>query len=80
MSHIAKPESATQARVLRLFEDELGYKYLGDWSERPGNSNIETDLLTAYLSEAGYTPAQDQRGAVPVEQRSQPPRPHAVWQ
>ena len=45
MNHIAKPESATQARVLRLFEDELGYKYLGDWSERAGNSNIETDLL-----------------------------------
>ena len=58
MNHIAKPESATQARVLRLFEDELGYEYLGDWSERPGNSNIETDLLTAYLSKAGYTPAQ----------------------
>jgi len=55
---IAKPESATQARVLKLFEDELGYEYLGDWSERPGNSNIETGLLTAYLSEAGYTPAQ----------------------
>lgn len=55
---IAKPESATQARVLRLFEDELGYEYLGDWSERPGNSSIETGLLTAYLNEAGYTPAQ----------------------
>ncbi|MDN5536941.1 type I restriction endonuclease subunit R [Comamonas sp.] len=58
MNHIAKPESATQARVLQLFENDLGYDYLGDWSDRPGNSNIETDLLTAYLSEAGYTPAQ----------------------
>lgn len=58
MNHIAKPESATQARVLRLFEDDLGYDYLGDWSERPGNSNIETDLLTAYLSQGGYSPAQ----------------------
>ena len=58
MNHIAKPESATKARVLQLFENDLGYDYLGDWSDRPGNSNIETDLLTAYLSEAGYTPAQ----------------------
>lgn len=55
---IAKPESATQARVLQLFQQDLGYDYLGDWSDRPGNNNIETDLLTAYLSEAGYTPAQ----------------------
>lgn len=55
---IAKPESATQARVLQLFQNDLGYDYLGDWSDRPGNSNIETGLLTAYLSEAGYTPAQ----------------------
>ncbi len=58
MNHIAKPESATQARVLQLFQNDLGYDYLGDWSERPGNSNIETDLLTAYLRAAGYTPAQ----------------------
>ena len=58
MNHIAKPESATQARVLQLFQNDLGYEYLGDWSERPGNSNIETDVLTAYLSEAGYGPAQ----------------------
>ena len=58
MNHIAKPESATQARVLQLFQNDLGYDYLGDWSKRPGNSNIETDLLTAYLRAAGYTPAQ----------------------
>ena len=55
---IAKPESATQARVLQLFQNDLGYAYLGDWSDRPGNSNIETGLLTAYLSKAGYSPAQ----------------------
>ena len=30
-----------------LFRDELGYRYLGDWTDRDGNSNIEEGLLTA---------------------------------
>jgi type I site-specific restriction-modification system R (restriction) subunit len=58
MSAIGKPERATQNRVIALFRDELSYRYLGDWSDRDGNSNIEEDLLTAYLSRNGYTPAQ----------------------
>ena len=58
MSAIGQPERATQNRVIALFRDELGYRYLGDWTDRDGNSNIEEGLLTAYLTEAGYTPAQ----------------------
>jgi type I restriction enzyme R subunit len=58
MSGIGKPERATQARVIELFRDELGYRFLGDWSDRDGNSNIEEDLLTASLSRRGYSPAQ----------------------
>jgi type I restriction enzyme R subunit len=55
---IGQPERATQNRVVALFRDELGYRYLGDWSDRPNNSNIEDHLLTAHLSKSGYTPAQ----------------------
>jgi type I restriction enzyme, R subunit len=58
MSGIGKPERAAQNRVIDLFRDELGYRYLGDWSERDGNSNIEEGLLSAYLTRSGYTQAQ----------------------
>jgi len=56
--NIGKPERATQKRVIALFRDELKYRYLGDWTDREGNSNIEERLLTAYLRKSGYTPAQ----------------------
>jgi len=58
VSDIGKPERATQRRVIELFRDELGYRFLGDWSDRDGNSNIEEDLLTASLARRGYSPAQ----------------------
>ena len=47
MSAIGQPERATQNRVLALFRHELGYRYLGDWTDRDGNSNVEERLLTA---------------------------------
>ena len=58
MSDIGKPERATQNRIIALFRDELGYRYLGDWADRDGNSNIEEGLLTTYLTRNGYSPAQ----------------------
>jgi type I restriction enzyme R subunit len=58
MIGIGKPERATQDRVIALFRDELGYRYLGDFSDRPGNSNIELDLLEAFLARSGYAPEQ----------------------
>jgi type I restriction enzyme R subunit len=58
MNGVGKPERETQNRILRLFRDELGYRYLGDWTDRDGNSNIEEKLLGAYLTRAGYTPKQ----------------------
>jgi type I restriction enzyme R subunit len=58
MSDVGKPERATQNRVIALFRDELKYRYLGDWTDRDGNSNIEEGLLSAQLTKNGYTPAQ----------------------
>ncbi|MBU1699378.1 MAG: restriction endonuclease subunit R, partial [Candidatus Eisenbacteria bacterium] len=58
MSTVGQPERATQNRVISLFRDELGYRYLGDWTDRDGNSNIEEELLTAWLTKSGYKPAQ----------------------
>jgi type I restriction enzyme R subunit len=58
MNEIGKPEHATQERVIKLFVDELGYRYLGDWTDRDGNSNVEAGILSAWLAGRGYTPAQ----------------------
>src|SRR5437899_2276327 len=58
MSTVGQPERATQDRVVALFRDELKYRYLGDWSDRPGNSNIEESILSPWLAKCGYTPAQ----------------------
>ena len=45
MSGVGQPERVTRNRVIALFHDELGYRYLGDWTDREGNSNIEEGLL-----------------------------------
>ena len=58
MSSIGQPERATQDRVIALFRDQLDYRYVGDWTDRDGNSNIEDGLLSAWLTKCGYTPAQ----------------------
>src|SRR5215469_8903066 len=58
MSDIGKLERVTQNRVVKLFVDELDYKYLGDWTDRGDNSNIEETRLRAYLAGRGYTPQQ----------------------
>lgn len=57
MNNVSKPERATQDRVIELFTQKLGYRYLGDWSEREGNHCIDEGLLTAHLAGQGYSPA-----------------------
>ena len=61
MSTLGKSERVTQDRVVALFRDELGYRYLGDRSDRPNNSNIEEDVLGAYLLRCGYSKDQASR-------------------
>lgn len=52
---VGQREKSTQKRVIRLFVQELGYTYLGDFTDRI-NSNIETDLLTKFLTRKEYSP------------------------
>ncbi|PKO04926.1 MAG: restriction endonuclease subunit R [Chloroflexi bacterium HGW-Chloroflexi-3] len=54
MSPIGEMEVKTQKRVIKLFQEKLNYEYLGDWKDRPENSNIEEKLLTHSLFRAGY--------------------------
>ena len=49
MSTVGQIEKKTQARVVKLFREQLGYDYLGDWAEREGNRNVEESLLRAFL-------------------------------
>jgi type I restriction enzyme, R subunit len=53
MNDIGQIERATQNRIIRLFRDELKYKYLGDRKDRTDNSHIEEILLRDYLVEQG---------------------------
>ncbi len=57
MSTVGQIEKRTQARVVRLFQDQLGYDYLGNWIDRADNRNIETDHLRLYLTAKGTDPA-----------------------
>src|ERR1051325_8231996 len=58
---VGKPERATQNRIISLFRNELGYRYLGDWTDRAGNSNIEEDFLSDWLKKNDYSTAQINR-------------------
>ena len=46
MSTVGQRERAMQKRVIARPRDELGYRYLGDWTDLEGNSNIEEELLS----------------------------------
>ncbi len=49
MKIIGQPERVTQNRVIALFRDELGYDYLGDWTDRSGNSKSEILAVPIYI-------------------------------
>ena len=61
MNVVGKAERVTQRRLIDLFRDELKYRYLGNWRDRPGNSNIEEGLLKDYLTKCNYSPEQISR-------------------
>ncbi len=53
MSTVGQVEKKTQQRIVKLFREDLDYDYLGDWTDREGNANIETALLHAWLKKRG---------------------------
>ncbi|WP_324725966.1 HsdR family type I site-specific deoxyribonuclease [Actomonas aquatica] len=58
---IGKPEKVTQRRVIKLFTEQLGYRYLGDWTDRVDNRQIEEHLLEPWLTARGYSADQINR-------------------
>jgi type I restriction enzyme R subunit len=59
MNTIGKSERVTQDRVTALFQG-LGYRFLGDWSDRD-NRSIDDGLLRAWLTKRGHNSAQINR-------------------
>ncbi|MCD6184958.1 MAG: HsdR family type I site-specific deoxyribonuclease, partial [Deltaproteobacteria bacterium] len=55
MSKIGQIERITQNRVVKLFQDKLKYRYLGNWEEKEDNRNIDAGILSKYLSGYGYS-------------------------
>ena len=54
MSTVGQVEKRTQARIVALFQERLGYDYLGNQIDGD-NRNIDTKLLTAWLSKQGVS-------------------------
>ena len=54
MSTVGQIEKKTQARVVELFRERLGYDYLGDKTDLD-NRNIEETLLRGWLSKQGVS-------------------------
>jgi type I restriction enzyme R subunit len=48
-SKVGKLERETQNRVVALMQNELKYRYLGNWEERDNNSNVEEEILSNWL-------------------------------
>ncbi|MYK89112.1 MAG: type I restriction endonuclease subunit R, partial [Acidobacteria bacterium] len=55
MTPVGEREIKTQRRVVALFRDGLGYRYLGDWRERDGNRNVESRILASFLKRGGHS-------------------------
>src|SRR5665213_745273 len=54
---VGQIERRTQERVVALFRDQLGYRYLGNWAHREGNACIEPELLGTWLRKQGHADA-----------------------
>lgn len=55
MIKVGQLERLTQNRIVKVFRDELGYEYLGNWEDREGNSHVEEGILRDYLQSCGYS-------------------------
>lgn len=71
---ISRPERNTQDRVIKLFIEQLGYRYLGDWTERTSNSNIEIEIVSKHLKSSGYDAAHISRAIHLLKQAANHPQ------
>src|SRR5437773_344118 len=70
MTPVGQKERRTQQRVVKLFCESLGYRYLGNWEERPDNGNIEPELLRLWLKQQGHASALINKALFELEKAS----------
>jgi type I restriction enzyme, R subunit len=56
MDQIGQAERKTQNRIIKLFNEKLGYQYLENWEDKINNSNIEEGLLKYFFTEGNDYP------------------------
>ena len=78
MTVIGQSERATQNRIIRLFSDQLNWRYLGDRHDRAGNSNVEEDLLVENLKARGHSDALIARALRTLREAAHHPQ-HALY-
>ena len=54
-SEVSDKERATQERVIALFQQELGYEYLGNWASRDNNRCVDEQILSHWLTGRGVS-------------------------
>ncbi len=64
MSNIGQKERVTQNRVVKLFQDRLGYLYLGNWEDEERKLPIEDRLLGDWLEKCGHDDSAIQKALV----------------
>ncbi len=67
-TNIGAKERVTQNRLIGLFKGILRYDYLGNWEKRENNSNIEEELLSAYLTRRNYADKEIRRAVTELKQ------------
>src|SRR5690554_4899253 len=56
MNTIGKSERTSQDRIIKLFQTELGYEYLGNWQDQERTQPVEEQLLFKFLTQnQGYS-------------------------
>jgi len=68
MNTIGQTERLSQNRIVKLFKEQLGYAYYGNWEEREGNSNIEEKYLAGYLHKQGYNVTEFSKAIYEIKQ------------
>lgn len=64
-------ERITQNRIIKLFTEQLGYTFYGNWEERTNNSNVEEHYFRSFLHKKGYTEALVNKAVHEVSQLAQ---------
>ena len=70
MNYIGQKERVTQNRVVKLFCEDLGYKYLGDWQDEERDGSVEYNLLSEWLTNRGVSETLIKRVFRELEQAS----------